>query len=655
MIRIAFIVMLGLMFSVGTMGQNPKPFVIPELKQWQGATGTFQPTAATHIVVAEKNAKLMEVAQQLAKDYQTMFGTTLPVTTEKAAKQGDIILNLKAKKLSNEAYKLTIADNVTLSSTTIKGAYWGTRTLLQLSDLSEDHSLPCGEALDQPDWEIRGFMFDVARKYIPLNYLEQLVQIMSYLKMNTLQVHLNDDSMGTFPVGDWTKSYSAFRLECDTYPGLTARDGYYTKEQFRNFQRMAQKYHVEIIPELDAPAHSLAFTKYDNTLGSEEFGMDHLNLRNPKVTPFLENLWKEYIEGDDPVFIGPKVDIGTDEYSNRDSLVSEAFRKLADDLIKYVEGYGKQAVLWGSLTHSKGKTKVKSENVIMSLWYNGYANPEEMKREGFKFISVPDAFTYIVPRAGYYYDYLNIQHLYEKWTPNIVADVTFDYSDPCILGGMFALWNDIVGNGISVKDLHHRILPAMQTLSAKFWTGKDVSLTFAEFNKHRQQLREAPGVNEEARVVKPHSEVLALQQLQPQSQQPIKEIGYDYTVSFRWQVKPEQPGTILLQSPNAVFYLADPINGRLGYSRDGYLFTFNFKPYATDRDLRITITGNDVETRLYVDGKLMESKRGHTIYCDGGKRKSEGIETLVFPLQQSGNFKSQITDFKVYNYFDAKP
>ena len=95
----------------------------------------------------------------------------------------------------------------------------------------------------------------------------------------------------------------------------------------------------------------------------------------------------------------------------------------------------------------------------MSAWYNGYADPKEMVKQGYHLISIPDGLLYIVPQAGYYYDYLNTKYLYEKWTPNIVGKEVFPERDPAILGGMFAVWNDHVGNGISTKDIHHRCLP----------------------------------------------------------------------------------------------------------------------------------------------------------------------------------------------------
>ena len=267
------------------------------------------------------------------------------------------------------------------------------------------------------------------------------------------------------------KATSSPALESDFFPGLTARDGSYTKKEFRAFQREAAAQGVEILPEIDVPAHSLAFTHYRPSLGSEEFGADHLNLRNPAVIPFLDSLFTEYCAGPDPVFVGSRVHIGTDEYSNKDKAVVELFRSLTDHLIRHVERYGKQAVAWGALTHADGQTPVKSKNVILEAWYNGYADPAKMKAQGYQLISIPDGYVYIVPAAGYYYDYLNCPMLYEKWTPAQIGNQKFEEGDPAILGGMFAVWNDHAGNGITVRDIHHRVMPALRTISAKTWTG----------------------------------------------------------------------------------------------------------------------------------------------------------------------------------------
>ena len=78
-----------------------------------------------------------------------------------------------------------------------------------------------------------------------------------------------------------------------------------------------------------------------NISSSEKFGMDHLDLFSSKTYDFLDGLFKEYLEGDDPVFCGKRVHIGTDEYSNEDRKVVEKFRYFTDHYIRLIESYGK--------------------------------------------------------------------------------------------------------------------------------------------------------------------------------------------------------------------------------------------------------------------------------------------------------------------------
>ena len=56
----------------------------------------------------------------------------------------------------------------------------------------------------------------------------------------------------------------------------------------------------------------------------------------------------------------------------------------------------------------------------------------------------------------------------------------------------------------------------------------------------------------------------------PKSRTPHREIGYGYRVTFDVEGAAETPGTELFRSPDAVFYLSDPIRGMLGFARDGF-------------------------------------------------------------------------------------
>lgn len=649
---------------------NPKPFVIPELSSWQGAEGKFAPTG--RVVVLSK--QLMPVAQAFVDDYKTMFGVQFTIVQGKPA-AGDVVFSLvkenAEKPLGEEGYTLEVSDKAEVKAVTERGAYWATRTILQISEQSGSRTLPCGATTDVPAYSLRGFMMDCGRKNIPLNYLDKLVKVMSYYKMNTLQVHLNDNGFKQYFGNDWDKTYSAFRLESEYFPGLAAKDGYYTKSDFIRFQKDAEAQHVDIIPEIDVPAHSLAFSHYRKSLGSQEYGMDHLDLKNPEVVPFLDSLFTEYCSGKEPVFRGKRVHIGTDEYSNRDPEVVELFRGLTDHLIKHVEKYGKQAVTWGALTHAKGETPVKSENVVMDIWYNGYADPVKMKEEGYQLISIPDGYVYIVPAAGYYYDYLSCDWLYDNWTPAQIGNVKFDERDPQILGGMFAVWNDHCGNGITVKDIHHRVMPAMQTLSTLCWTADGKETGWAEFDRKRQYLSEAPGVDELGRVLGKNTRSTVYYPaltIAPNTQLDWvgDEIGYDYSVTFTVNADEVNKGDVLFEGPNSKVYLASPEGGKLAFEREGYLNEFDYN-VTKGRPVTLTIQGNNRETVLLVNGKYRQSLYALTVGSATANSGSAGASsdpysaakmyyqrTLFFPLQQTGNFQGTISNLKLSNYIEER-
>ena len=632
----SLLVLLGWM-AVAT-AQNAKPFVIPELKEWKGAEGEFAISGQTRIVYEQE--QLADVARAFAEDYRQLCGGTLTVTQGKA-KAGDIALSLrKDTKMPKEGYRISIGRAVNVTAPEPIGVYWATRSLLQMAEQNTERTLPCGIVKDFPDYAVRGFMIDCGRKFIPLDYLRDYVKMMAYYKMNTFQIHLNDNGFHRFFDRDWNKTYAAFRLESDTYPGLAAQDGWYTKQEFIDLQKLAEAHFVDIIPEIDVPAHSLAFTHYKPEIGSEKYGMDHLDLFKPETYSFVEGLLKEYLEGEEPVFRGKRVHIGTDEYSNKEQAVVEKFRYFTDHFIRYVESFGKQAVVWGALTHAKGETPVKSENVVMGAWYNGYADPHEMIRQGYQLISIPDGWLYIVPAAGYYYDYLNCPMLYEKWTPARIGKEQFEEKHPSILGGMFAVWNDHTGNGISTKDIHDRTFPALQTLAVKMWTGANPTVPYADFDRQRKVLSEAPGVNQAGRI----DTLFHKDKVLPGETLPLREVGYGYQVSFDLDGMRETPGTELFRSPSAVFYLSDPISGLLGYARDGYLFTF---PYSVKQEqVKVKVEGDNKSTRLFINDRLIEEKVIRKQFISP-KDSMKMVPTLVFPLEKAGQFKSHVSNLNV--------
>ena len=658
----AFLLLSFLAFSSFLHAQQADmPFTVPEISQYEPQTGTLQPKGA---VIVNGNAQTLAQAKRFAEDFEKLTGKPLKVVRNKKGVDGNIVLELQPKlKFQKEEYQIDVNQQVKVTASDSKGLWWGLQTVLQMIETSANGEISKGKYRDKPQYALRGFMIDCGRKYIPMSYLRQLVRIMSYYKMNTLQIHLNDNGFKQYFEDDWNKTQAAFRMECETFPGLTAKDGSYGKEEFRAFQKYADSLGVEIIPEIDVPAHALAFTQYRPELGSKEYGADHLDLFNPETEKFCDALFKEYIDGKNPVFVGPRVCIGTDEYSNAKQEVTERFRAFTDHYIRFVESFGKNVTLWGSLTHAKGETPIKVDDVLMMCWSNGYAQPADMKKLGYQLVSIPDGWVYIVPAAGYYYDYLNTRMLYEKWTPANINGVQFEENDPAIEGGMFAVWNDHPGNGVTVKDIHHRVFPGLQTIAAKCWSGAACKVGFDAFQQKSERMSEAPGVNELGRLSAPFK----MDEVKPNSTTDIEEAGFGNCVEFTVETsQAEEKGSVFFESENAKFYLSDPQSGLLAFEHEGYLNKFNYRlPEQGKVTLRVECT--NAETKLFVNGKLRQTlnrqqlqwaSESNRLDVQTPENKSVRptvyvvsrpmfyLRTLCFPLRHAGNFKARVTNLK---------
>ena len=168
------------------------------------------------------------------------------------------------------------------------------------------------------------------------------------------------------------------------------------------------------------------------------------------------------------------------------------------------------------------------------------------------------------------------------------------------------------------------------------------------FDQQRHALSEAPGVNQLGRLIKAPGLAYEQAEVLPNSTRLVKEIGYNYRVEFYIDGTKEAMGTELFRSQDAVFYLSDPISGMLGYARDGYLNTFTYNVQPGQR-MHIAIEGDNKATRLFINGKQVEELNIQERWMDKeGKTRIRNVRTLVFPLEKAGDFKSKITNLKVF-------
>ena len=147
------VLLLLLLISLPVSSQNSKPFVVPELREWEGSIGSFTFTNKTKLLAAAGEAQ--NAADQFAADYREMIGTELKVSSGQVA-EGDVHFTIDPeilKEKGSEAYRIEICKSVQVSANSSIGLYWATRTLLQMA--AQPASLPAGLMVDYPDSPVR--------------------------------------------------------------------------------------------------------------------------------------------------------------------------------------------------------------------------------------------------------------------------------------------------------------------------------------------------------------------------------------------------------------------------------------------------------------------------------------------------------------------
>ena len=312
--------------------------------------------------------------------------------------------------------------------------------------------------------------------------------------------------------------------------------------------------------------------------------------------------------------------------------------------------------LWGSLKHMKGNTPVNLKGKTVNAWNYSWLDLETALQEGAKAINTCDAFLYIVPAVNYYHNFLDHQWIYESWSPRMMQEGEMIEQSTNLLGAMFAVWNDRVGNGISQQDVHIRTFPAMQVMSEKLWKGENTrNIPFETFETWCRTTPEAPGVNLQASIDDRKDLTLSGQEIILQGNDSvltsIPEIGYPYSVEFEIYADPKPNiDAVLFKGPHSVFTANWQNTGKFAFSRDGYEFIFHSYRLPVEKWTKVRVEGDAKGTSLYINGELQERLEGRigVVYNQKSLRKDSiwYQETLIFPLKQIGDkllgFKGRI-------------
>jgi len=630
-------------------GDNERPQVMPDIREWKGGKGEFVLSDSSRIVIGDK--AIMDAAEAVQYYFSEMADIELEITTD-AATEGDIVLALTDdKELGKEGYTADIGNIITVNAYNDTGLVYAGATLTQI--VSNNGAVPYGIMRDYPAYEVRSCMLDVARAYIPLDYVEEITLYMAYYKMNELHLHINDNS------GEI--SY-AFRLESETYPAINSNlDGkYYSKESYRQYQKNVQKYGIDVVTEIDVPGHSGFASLYDSSYVVDGINLD---VTNPEVLTFVKNIFNEYLDGDDPVIQSNKIHIGGDEYGVK-TLHSEA-RDFINAVSEHVRAKGYSPIIWYSHTNNRlSYDNAPTNDNIIGAWVDYYSEFSEMVEAGYSFINQNHPALYIVPSeyTRYGFDYYNIESIWSSFEVNNLHNLTVPKSHPQLLGAEGCLWND-AATGFSEVDIFDRFRDQILIMAEKNWYGEKTSDQTADnFIQRAESAQGAvPGANP-AREVKSDGDIIASYSFDENGNDnskngyhatltnveikdgcavldkegyislPFGAVGNNYTASFRFFLnKDTDENAVLFEGKDSVIYANYKGTGCIGYERKGYNYILDYV-IPENEWVNVTLTCDNDETILLIDGIEVARGKYHTVTISGTLDSS----SVVLPVEKIG-------------------
>lgn len=628
------------------------PNIIPAVHQYKAGNGSFIINANT-VFKYKPSVLTQKTITIFREDLDAMQSNRQASAIKSDTHKNYIVIKIKPRQqlsqIQKESYILDIKPGkIVINAMDDAGVFYATRTLLQLIEQGPDKQIiPCYTITDNPAYPFRGFMLDVGRKFFPISQLKDYIRRMSWYKMNQLQLHLNDQAFHG-------EHYAAFRIESKTFPQLTAKDGFYTQQEIKELIQYAKDRGINIIPEIDAPAHAMSILDMAPELKNEKLADGQLDVLNPKTTQIMEQVYDEFV----PLFPSPYFHIGTDEYRFKKSTTTEERKAFAAGFCNYINHFnryirnkGKEVMIWSGFNQMTGFTPIDS-NIVIDMWLGNDAK-EEIKA-GHQVVQSTDGWLYIVPGANYYG--VDNKFLYEKWSANNFGEnQVLAPTDPQLLGAKLHVWNDLGPMGFTYHETAEEAAVAMPVIAEKLWSS-NVSATFDDFTKRVYSLKNIPKVNdaralENANDIDPVIDIdfdkntladaVKKQLIKPltgneanhalalghhdfvQLNLKADELEQPWTLSFSIK-KMDNPDTttVLFESPYGSIFMnfKDKNSGKSGF---GIARTIGYKEYAgngedfyyqvfksvipVNEQTQITLTGGHKSITLYINGNETET------------------------------------------------
>lgn len=510
MIACVVSLMLGLSGCSSVKTQRDVAIVPTPLSMEKG-TGSF--TFGPNTVITVPTEEQKPVAGLFASLFTRSAGFTPKV---QVGTEGDVCLELD-KNLPEDAYEMQVSSGqIRVKASDSKGLFYGLQNLRLLlppaieSSTAQDTvewTVPEMTVKDAPRFGYRGFMLDVSRYFLPKEELLRMIDCMALLKLNRLHLHLTDDNGWRLEIKKYPKltEVGAWKVDRQHLPFPERRNpkrgepatvgGYYTQADMKEIIAYAADRQIEIIPEIDIPAHSNAalasYPEYACPVVKDFIGvipgLGGKNAEiifcggNEKTYEFLQDVLDEVIA----LFPSRYIHLGGDEATKTNwkkcPLCQARIREehLADEealqgyfmgrMSDYVRSKGKEVMGWDELTNSK-----LPEDVIVFGW-QGFGNAAlKAAEQGHRFVMTPARVAYLIRYQGpqwfepvtYFgnntlkglFDYEPVQ---EGWKPEY---------EKLLMGVQASMWTEFCNKP---EDVFYLVFPRLAALAEIAWVPKN--------------------------------------------------------------------------------------------------------------------------------------------------------------------------------------
>lgn len=483
--------------------------IIPTPLAMEKTNGSFTFNAQTVIAVPSENE--VGVANLFASLFTGAAGFTPEV---KVGTEGNIVLEIN-DALKEDAYEMTVeSSRITLKAADTKGFFYALQNLrLMLPAAIEgkttsqaDWTVPAMTVRDEPRFGYRGFMLDVARFFMPKENVLRMIDCMAMLKLNRLHLHLSDDNGWRLEIKKYPRltEVGAWRVDRPGIPFPARRNptkdekatvgGFYTQEDMKEIIQYATERQIDVIPEIDIPAHSNAalasYPEYACPVVKEFIGvLPGLGGRNAEIIfcagkeetfRFLQDILDEVMA----LFPSRYMHLGGDEATKTNwkkcPLCQQRIRKehLANEeelqgyfmerMSAYARSKGKEVMGWDELTNSK-----LPKDAIIFGW-QGMGNAAlKAAAQGHRFVMTPAKVAYLIRYQGpqwfepltYFgnntlkglFDYEPVQ---DSWKP--------EYKN-LLMGLQASMWTEFCYNS---DDVFYLVFPRLAALAEIAWVPK---------------------------------------------------------------------------------------------------------------------------------------------------------------------------------------